>query len=290
MSAVNGILNIIQRIPKAAQRKIIQIAAFGFTNFRIENFAKGTIYTGKWKEFCVPGLNCYSCPAASFACPIGAMQAVAGSRSFSISFYVLGIILAFGVIFGRAVCGFLCPFGLIQELICLIPVPKLKLKGHFRLLRYLKYVILVVFVLVLPFAVTDATGLGLPWFCEYICPAGTLEAGIPLLSANSFLAQSIGSLFWLKFAILLAVLILCMFIYRFFCRVMCPLGAIYGLLNKISLYHVRFDPSKCTGCGQCAQACRMEVDPSKELRSTECILCGRCTGVCKTGALKMKWK
>ena len=262
MKTKGSILYFIQKIPKNVLRKIIQIAAFGFTNFHVENFAKGTIYTGKWKEFCVPGLNCYSCPAAHFACPIGAMQAVAGSRNFSFSFYAVGIILAFGVILGRAVCGFLCPFGLIQELIALIPVPKLKLKKGFRYLKYLKYVILVLFVLILPFAVRDVTELGLPWFCEYICPAGTLEAGLALIATNPFLAESIGTLFWLKLSILLAVIILCIFIYRFFCKVLCPLGAIYGLLNKISLYHVRCDASKCVHCGKCASACKMEVDPS----------------------------
>ena len=100
---------------RGLKRKLIQIAAFGFTNAHIPNFLSGKLYTGKWKEFCAPGLNCYSCPAAAFACPIGALQAVTGSRKSPISFYVFGLLLAFGVIFGRAVCGFLCPFGLLQE-------------------------------------------------------------------------------------------------------------------------------------------------------------------------------
>ena len=109
------------------KRKLIQIAAFGFTNSHVGNFLEGKLYVGKWKQFCNPGLNCYSCPAASFACPIGAMQAVAGSMNYSFSFYVIGFLLALGVLFGRFICGYMCPFGLIQELIHKIPSKKIKL-------------------------------------------------------------------------------------------------------------------------------------------------------------------
>lgn len=80
------------------KRKLIQIAAFGFTNSHLGNFAGGKLYTGKWKQFCNPGLNCYSCPAATLACPIGAMQAVAGSMQYNFSFYVVGFLLAAGVL------------------------------------------------------------------------------------------------------------------------------------------------------------------------------------------------
>lgn len=266
------------------KRKLIQIAAFGFTNFRIGNFGKGTIYTGKWKEFCTPGMNCYSCPAANFACPIGAMQAVASSRKLNFSFYVVGMILAIGVIFGRAVCGYMCPFGLAQELLFLIKSPKIKLPPIFR---YIKYVVLALFVLILPVVVVDITGLGKPWFCEYICPVGTLEAGIPLMLINESLRSNIGGLFYLKLSILLVVIALSVFIFRFFCKVLCPLGAIYGLLNKVSLLHLECDKSKCVECGLCAKTCDMDVNPAKEVRSTECIMCGKCTALCPGKALSV---
>lgn len=287
MGVLSNTLNLILKIPQNVRRKIIQIAAFGFTNLHLENFATGSLYTGKWKEFCAPGLNCYSCPAARFSCPIGAIQTIGNSRSFGFSFYAIGIILAFGVVLGRAVCGFLCPFGLIQEVIHLIPVPKLRLK---KIFKYLKYVVLGILVILLPVAIADMTGLGKPWFCEYVCPAGTLEAGIALIAANPLLRDTIGWLFWLKVGILAATVVLSAFIYRFFCKALCPLGAIYGLLNRISLYHVSCDKEKCTKCGACKKACKMDVDPSKEIRSPECILCGKCTGACSHGALKMSWK
>lgn len=274
---------------KKFKRKLIQIAAFGFTNSRVGNFKEGTIYSGKWKEFCTPGMNCYSCPAATFACPIGAMQAVGSSGNLKISFYVIGFILAIGVILGRAVCGYLCPFGLFQELLYLIKSPKLKLK---KIFTYIKYIFLILFVIILPCTILDMAGLGKPWFCEYICPVGTLEAGIPLILTNEIMREGIGYLFYIKLGILFAVVIFSVFIYRFFCKVMCPLGAFYGLLNKISLLHLECDKTKCNECGACKTACKMDVDPSmaNEKRSAECILCGKCTHACSKNALKITIK
>ena len=123
------------KFTNAVKRKLIQIAAFGFSNIHLGNFKSGSLYTGSWKQFCNPGLNCYSCPAATLACPIGALQAVSGSMNFKFSFYVVGFLLAVGVLFGRAICGSFCPFGLLQELLHKIPFPKGRLP---KPLRYLK--------------------------------------------------------------------------------------------------------------------------------------------------------
>ncbi len=270
------------KITYAIKRKLLQIIAFGCSNAHLLNFKGGKLYTGKWKQFCNPGLNCYSCPAAGFACPIGALQAVNGSRQFSFSFYVAGLLLAFGVLLGRAVCGWLCPFGLLQELIHKIPSPKRKLKKGFL---YIKYVVLVVFVLILPIAVTDYMGMGKPAFCQYICPAGTLEGGLSLLAAHESLRKAVGSLFSLKMTILILTLIGCVFFYRFFCRTLCPLGAIYGLFNKISIVHLEVDRHRCVGCGKCKDACGMEVNPVQTPNAAECIRCGACVDVCPADAL-----
>lgn len=270
------------KISYAIKRKLLQIIAFGCSNAHVPNLKGGRLYTGKWKQFCNPGLNCYSCPAAGFACPIGALQAVTGSSQFTFSFYVTGLLLAFGVLLGRAVCGWLCPFGLLQELIHRIPSPKLHLKKGFL---YLKYIMLVVFVLILPVAATDYMGMGKPAFCQYICPAGTLEGGLFLLAAHESLRKAIGALFSLKMAILILMIIGCVFCYRFFCRVLCPLGAIYGLFNRISIFHLEIDRHRCVGCGKCKEACKMEVDPVKTPDSMECIRCGACVDACPTGAV-----
>ena len=105
---------------------------------------------------CVPGLNCYSCPGAAGACPIGAFQAVVGSSKFSFSYYITGILILLGVLLGRFICGFLCPFGWFQELLHKIPTKKLSTK-RLKPLTYLKYVILVVMVFLLP-----VLGMALP--------------------------------------------------------------------------------------------------------------------------------
>ncbi len=231
-------------------------------------------------------MNCYSCPAASFACPIGAMQAVSGSIDFSFSFYVVGIVLAIGAVCGRWVCGFLCPFGFLQDILAKIPLPKVKIPRFFT---FIKYVLLAVFVVILPVAVTDYMGMGKPAFCEFICPVGTLEAGLPLLAADPGLAGATGRIFALKITILILVIVGCLFVKRFFCKVMCPLGAIYGLLNKVCLYRLQLDRSLCISCGKCASVCDMDVNPVREPSSCECIKCGKCVTACPKNAIRISF-
>ncbi len=230
------------KMNNAIKRKLIQIAAFGFTNSHLGNFAGGKLYTGKWKQFCNPGLNCYSCPAATLACPIGAMQAVAGSMQYNFSFYVVGFLLAAGVLLGRFVCGWICPFGLVQELFYKIPSRKYRLP---KLFTYVKYGILVLFVIVLPVTATNYMGMGKPAFCQYICPSGTLFGGIAMTATHPELRTAAGPLFLLKISILVLTLLACVPVFRFFCKTLCPLGAIYGLLNKISIYHLEVDKQSC---------------------------------------------
>ena len=154
-------------------RTLIQTITTIATNSYIKGFLEGNIYRGETKRFCVPGLNCYSCPGALGACPIGSLQAVIGSIEYQLSYYVLGIIIFFGILLGRFVCGWLCPFGFIQELINKIPSKKIKISGK-NPLRYLKYGILIIFVILLPMMAVNEFGFGSPFFCKYICPAGTL--------------------------------------------------------------------------------------------------------------------
>lgn len=275
------------KLKNTVKRKLIQTAAFGFTNSHMGNFIGGKLYKGSWKQFCNPGLNCYSCPAAALACPIGALQAVGGSMEFQFSFYVIGFLLAIGVLLGRFVCGFLCPFGLFQELLHKIPFPKFKLWRGFL---YIKYFVLIVFVILLPIAVTNYMGIGKPAFCQFICPAGTLEGGIPLLSAHADLRQTIGSLFHLKLTILVLTILGCLSVYRFFCKTLCPLGVVYGLLNKISIYHLEVNKQQCVNCGKCSKVCKMDVNPLKNPNSAECIRCGECASACPANAIHLGFK
>jgi len=256
------------------------------TNSYLLGFAQGKIYKGKLKNLCVPGLNCYSCPGALGACPIGAMQAVIGNWNFKFAFYVAGFLMFVGALMGRFVCGWLCPFGLIQDLLNKIPFPKKigTFKGD-KLLRKLKYVIFAVFVILLPLVLVDVLGQGAPYFCKLICPAGTLEGGIPLGLLNKSMRSALGVLYAWKNALLLITVILSILIYRPFCKYICPLGAVYSVFNPVSVFRYRVDKEKCTDCGACAKACKMQVDPVKNANHPECIRCGACKKACPVKAI-----
>ena len=267
-------------------RHTIQTVWAALTNSHVSGFITGKIYTGKMKNVCVPGLNCYSCPGATGACPIGSLQAVIGSWNFKFAYYVVGFLIFVGALLGRLVCGFLCPFGLIQDLLNKIPFPK-KIRT-FRgdiVLRKLKYVIFLVFVIILPMFVTDIMGQGAPYFCKLICPAGTLEGGLPLVLLNKAMRGAIGWLYIWKNAILIVTIVLSVIIYRPFCRYICPLGAFYSIFNKVSVYRYHVDMEKCVHCGKCAKVCQMEVNPVEDANSLECIRCGRCRQACPVQAI-----
>lgn len=269
---------------KNQHRWKFQLAAVIASNPFFLNFFQGKIHKGTSKVVCVPGLNCYSCPAAAASCPIGALQAVIGSSKFQFAYYIVGFLVLIGVLLGRAVCGFLCPFGWFQELLHKIPTKKFSTKKlHF--LTYLKYVILVVFVIVLPMTVVNEVGLGDPFFCKYICPAGILEGGIPLSIANAGIRASLGSLFTWKSCILLGIVTLSVFFYRPFCKWICPLGAFYALFNKVSLYRLQIDTDRCTSCGACSRVCKMDVDVFRTPNHAECIRCGDCIHTCPHQAI-----
>ena len=278
--------------PAKKKRKIrlsfqrgVQLAAAALFNGYAVGFAKGKIFTGKSKAFCVPVLNCYSCPGALGACPIGSLQAVLGGVNRHFPFYVLGFLILFGIVLGRLICGLLCPFGLVQDLLHKIPVPKLKVpKKADKPLRYLKYVVLAATVL-LPIFLTTTAGIAPPYFCKYICPAGTLGGGIPLVSANPALQKVIGALFNWKVLVLIVIVVTSVFIHRPFCRYLCPLGAFYSLFNKFSFYQMHLDRNKCVDCKKCEHSCPMAVEVTKNINSMECIRCGKCKSVCPTKAI-----
>jgi ferredoxin-type protein NapH len=271
-------------------RTAVQFIWTFVTNSYLIGFAKGNIYSGSLKNLCVPGLNCYSCPGARGACPIGSLQAVIGSSKYQVALYVSGIIMLFGAIMGRFTCGWLCPFGLLQDLVHKIPFPKKwkAFKGD-RLLRWLKYIILAVFVILLPMFAVDIMGQGAPYFCKYICPSGIFLGGIPLVASNPMLRDAVGFLFTWKTVILAAVILLSVIIYRPFCKYICPLGAIYGLCNRFSALKITIDSEKCVSCGKCGRVCQMGVDPLKNPNSAECIRCGKCMDNCPTHAIHFEF-
>jgi len=271
-------------------RRWIQVIATFLSNAYLIFPFTGNIYRGTLKSVCTPGLNCYSCPAATGACPLGALQNMmatlrpglqSGYHHFGL--YVIGTLGLLGSLTGRMPCGWLCPFGFFQELIHKIPSRKFEIP---KALSYLKYPVLILFIFLLPFFIVNDSGYGITWFCKFICPAGTIEAGIPMLFLKPELRSLIGFLFYNKLFILVLFLIWMVFSKRPFCRVACPLGAIYSLFNRHSVFKMTYDPEKCTHCKACYQNCPMGVKFYESQNDTDCIRCLKCMNEsCRFGAI-----
>ena len=277
-----------KKYPFIKARTYIQACWALLTNSYASGFINGTIYQGNVKSVCVPGLNCYSCPGAWGACPMGSLQNALAGRVTGFPFYVVGTLITIGALLGRIVCGWLCPFGLIQDLFFKIP-PKKKVRrlpGE-KYLRKLRYVVLIVMGIILPLFAKGNFGVGSPWFCKWICPSGTMIGGLPLIALNEELRSVLGWLFSWKMLVLAVLLAGSVFLFRPFCRYLCPLGAIYGLMNPVSLVKIRVSKSRCTSCGACQRACGLDVPVYREPNSADCIRCGKCITVCPHSALKM---
>lgn len=266
------------------KRHIIQLLAALLYNLNFEGFATGTIYQGSSKGICVPGLNCYSCPGAIGACPIGSLQAALVASDQKLPLYVIGTILAFGALLGRTVCGWLCPFGLIQDLLDKAPLPKVR-KGSLEPGVFLGQVRH-------PHRARDhrpacSSGCDRRRHTGVLRPPlpdpGTLEAGIPLVTMNEGLRFMLGSLFNWKVGVLVALVLVSLFVYRPFCRFLCPLGALYSFFNRFALLRYRVDNEACTSCGACLAVCKVDI---RTVSDRECIQCGACVTSCETNAIR----
>ncbi len=261
------------------KRRYIQLLSALLHNANLRGFAEGRIYQGSGKGVCVPGLNCYSCPGAVGACPLGSLQSALASRRGGIPMYVIGTLLLLGLLLGRVICGFLCPFGLVQELLHKIPSKKLKKSRWTRRFSHLKYVILAVL------AVGVTLLVGAPAFCKWLCPVGTVFGGIPLAVMNEGVRSALGGLFGWKLLLALAILGLSVPVYRVFCRFLCPLGAIYSLFAKFSLLGIEVKEELCDDCGVCRAVCPVDIRTAGD---RECVACGKCVSRCHTGAICWK--
>ncbi|MGI6487123.1 MAG: 4Fe-4S binding protein [Syntrophothermaceae bacterium] len=265
-----------------SRRAVQFITAIGINSYFI-GFIEGTIYRGGLKNICFPGLNCSSCPGAWGSCPLALLQTgIAGTARPQFTFFIFGFLVMMGIIGGRLACGWFCPFGLLQELIYKIPLPKLAWKPEFRRLECLKYVVLVVFVILLPLL-----GLGTTAFCQYICPVEVLEAYFPLMVVKPSIMATLGFLFRWKLVLLIGIILLAIVIFKPFCRFLCPLGAIYSLFNPISLYRYEVDDNQCIECTSCQAECKLDIPVHEEPNHRECMRCNECLG-CPTGALGVK--
>ncbi len=266
------------------KRRIVQLFSLIITNSYFTSIPTASFYQGTLKGACVPILNCYACPLAWGSCPIGTLQHFIIVRAFP--FYLIGVLGLIGLGAGRWACGWLCPFGWFQELLYKLKAPKFSAPDW---LRHMKYVILVLVVGVVTWVSFE------PWFCKF-CPAGTLQAGLPWLAwaaRGSDYAEGMSfttHIFALKIVMLVALVALAAMMRRPFCRFVCPLGALFGLMNKFSLLQLDFDLDtcaiayaqgsdleNCAKCLHCSKNCPMGLKVPEQIGSVDCIRCMNCT-------------
>jgi len=253
-------------------RTLIQVASSILSNSYVGASMSKTVNTNLLKGVCVPYLNCYACPSALFSCPIGTLQHFMAIRA--VPYMLLGILGLVGLTIGRMACGWACPFGFLQDLMQKIRSPKYKVPDS---LKYLKYAILLVFVLFLPYVTGES------WFSRF-CPAGALTAGIPWILWNPtnpatgapVLPSPPGLLYAVTMLLLVGFLVWFVLSKRPFCKVVCPLGAIFALFNRVSLVRLEV-VTDCDACNWCQVNCPMDLDVPLEVNSGECIRCLECT-------------
>jgi polyferredoxin len=248
------------------KRRIFQLlAALGQNGYYL-GFVNKSIYQGSAKEICAPTLNCYACPGALFACPIGTLQhfVIVGQ---AVPYYVAGYLAAIGAVVGRMTCGWLCPFGFLQDLLYKVRSVKITIP---RLLLYFKYLVLVGVVLIITFIFQE------PWFSK-LCPDGILIGGMPWSLLDENIRDMFRQMFWIKLGILSFFVTWSTAAKRPFCRTTCVLGTIYSFFNAFSFYQMRVDEKGCTRCGRCRDVCPMDIAIYENTRSVECIRCLECT-------------
>lgn len=249
-----------------------------------------TAFMAEWRFFgnvCLPIIHCNACPLTWFNCPIYAISEWIQFREVPwgtlAPWMLIGIIGGIGALLGRFFCGWVCPMGLLQDLLHGIPSPKFSLPA---LLRWVKYGFLFIAVGAAAYWVGKESLL---FFCKY-CPVATIEVAVPQMIVDHDWAMDTWRI--LRFSVLVLVLVLVVFNVRSFCKVMCPVGALVAVANKFSIFTIRIDPAKCTHCGKCDKSCPMGVpveNSSRTKRSvnrhTECIECLKCEEVCPVNAI-----
>ena len=208
----------------------------------------GFFAIGEITFFCNRGLPCNNCPLSMGICPIGTLQRFAFLRQFPLQ-VLLSCIFVIGLIGGTISCGWACPVGLVQDLLRTTGVREIKIHRGLTNLRYIALLLgVIAIILELHSRFFSSRGLGI--FNEVI-----------LLGGGLFLTLGV-------------------FIKRPFCSILCPLGLLYGKLNRISPFKVFLDKKRCTGCRKCVQVCVTGINPVSQVNGDLCAKCFNCQKIC----------
>src|SRR6266571_2395137 len=226
----------------------------------------------------------------------------------------IGIMFVVGALLGRFMCGWICPVGFLQDVITGVKgrVDSVTARTQNYWIR-LKYVLVVLAFLISGtlavslyyYGTTSGTGVdyrsSLGPFADglfiAIPPDGTIFGTLPVLLAQAWRSQfnisSIPIITWLNILILVGFVYAAWRIPRFWCRYLCPVGAIMAVTQRNSMLGMHRDPVKCSNCKECETACPMQVPildlDFKKFNHSECILCMACIDACPAGALSPKF-
>jgi ferredoxin-type protein NapH len=232
----------------------------------------------------------------------------------------LASFLMAGVLIGKSMCGWVCPFGFVQDLTGFIRRRQTDVSPRtHETLVYAKYFVLAVALFVPAiFSAFNIAGVGQPYSSAFgvfsqapftaLSPSDTLFSTVPRtiqgfhVSGVQSMASDILSglstlspLFWVQFAIMIIVLIFAVYVPRSWCRYLCPHGAFMAVMNRVSFIGLRREPFKCEkgGCRECVQVCPTRVPildlPWEKFSHPECIYCMKCADACPHGAIKVTY-
>ena len=232
----------------------------------------------------------------------------------------LASFLIVGVLIGKSLCGWICPFGFVQDLVGFIKRKQADFSSRTHdSMVYMKYFVLGIALFVsVTFSASKLMGasggyesaIGIFTKAPFtaLSPAETLFGTVPTMILNFRTALATKSvtdalsgistlppLFWVQFFIMAFVLVFAAFIPRGWCRYFCPHGAIMAVLNRFSFLGLRRDPVKCAkgGCRLCVSACPMRVPildlPWEKFSDPECIYCMKCADACREKAIKLEY-
>lgn len=248
------------------KRRFFQFLGLFTINGYYPGFLNAAIYQGTFKQFCAPVLNCYACPGAVSACPVGSLQHFVIINQ-SPPYYIIGFFALIGMAIGRMMCGWICPFGLFQDLLYKVKSAKFPIP---RFITHFKYVVLVGVVFIISHVFQE------PWFSK-LCPDGLVIAGMPFTFISEDIRSMIKEMFWIKMGILVSFFAFAVTTKRPFCRTVCPVGTIYSFFNNYSLYQMGVDDQCCTRCNRCQKVCPMDIRIYENPQSVDCIRCLECT-------------